>query len=364
MPSTEALLALNMLEQVGPITVRRLLETFEHPEKILAASEATLKRLDGVSEPTAYSIAHWETQINLADEIERCRAFGCEILTEHDAAYPPRLKQIYDPPLVLYVKGQLTSRDHSSVAIVGSRQTTHYGREVARKLSYQLASAGLTVVSGGARGIDSSAHQGALAGQGRTICVLGNGINRVYPPENRQLFDRIVENGALITQFPFDRPADRQSFPIRNRIVAGMSLGTVVVEANASSGAMITANMASDYNREVFAVPGQINSPRSKGCHRLIKQGAKLCESAEDILTEFEYLFPSSRQTGSEKTPDLRPEERQLLGLIDGQETHIDDIVRQSGLSVAAVSVSLLQLEMKGLIAQQPGHLYSTTMRG
>src|SRR4026208_1745035 len=180
--------------------------------------------------------------------------------------------------------------------MVGSRQTTSYGIEVARKLAYQLAYVGVTVVSGGARGIDPAAHQGALTAKGRTVVVLGNGINIVFPSENAQLFERVVANGAVITQFPFNRIADKQSFPIRNRIVAGMTLGTVVVEANLTSGALITANMAVEYGRQTFAVPGPIDSPRSKGCHVRIKKEAKLCEGAEDILSEFEYLFPASNR--------------------------------------------------------------------
>src|SRR5208283_2669488 len=174
--------------------------------------------------------------------------------------------------------------------------TTHYGMEVARKLGYQLAYLGVTVVSGAARGIDSAAHQGALSAKGRTIVILGTGINLVVPPENAQLFEQIAASGALITQFPFNRPGDKQSFPIRNRIVAGMTLGTVVVEANLTSGALITAGMATDYGRQVFAVPGRVDSPRSRGCHDLIKKGAKLCEMAEDILSEFEYLFPATNR--------------------------------------------------------------------
>src|SRR5262249_15173433 len=217
-----------------------------------------------------------------------------------------------DPPIVLYVKGKLEAKDKNSVAMVGSRQTTHYGIETARKLAYQLAYVGVTVVSGGARGIetarklayqlayvgvtvvsggargiDTAAHQGALSGKGRTVCVLGTGINIVFPPENKELFERISTNGAVVTQFPFNRNGDKQSFAIRNRIVAGMTLGTVVVEANLTSGALITANFATEYGRQVFAVPGRIDSPRSKGCHELIKKGAKLCEGAEDILSEF-----------------------------------------------------------------------------
>jgi DNA processing protein len=239
--------------------------------------------------------------------------------------------------------------------------TTYYGIETARKLAYQLAYLGVTVVSGGARGIDSAAHQGALSAKGRTIAVLGTGINLVTPPENVKLFEQIAANGALLTQFPFNRPGDKQSFPIRNRIVAGMTLGTVVVEANLTSGALITSNFANEYGRQVFAVPGPINSPRSKGCHELIKKGAKLCEGAEDILSEFEYLFPASNrppgvsETGVLPALELSENEQKVYDSLDGEEINIDDVIRKSALPASAVSVALLSLEMKRLIRQLPG---------
>jgi DNA processing protein len=219
-------------------------------------------------------------------------------------------------------------------------------------------------VSGGARGIDTAAHQGALSGKGRTIAVLGTGINLIFPSENAELFERISANGAIITQFPFNRPADKQSFPIRNRIVAGMTLGTVVVEANLSSGALITANFATDYGRQIFAVPGRIDSPRSKGCHELIKKGAKLCESAEDILSEFEYLFPSSNrpaapnESGVLPALELSENEQKIYSALDGEELSIDDVIRKSGLPSSAISVGLLSLEMKRLVKQLPGKIF------
>ncbi|HEX3627070.1 MAG TPA: DNA-processing protein DprA [Verrucomicrobiae bacterium] len=236
--------------------------------------------------------------------------------------------------------------------------------EEPRKLAYQLAYVGVTVVSGGARGIDTAAHQGAMVAKGRTIAVLGTGINLVAPPENAKLFQRIAESGAVITQFPFNRPADKQSFPIRNRIVAGMTLGTVVVEANLQSGALITSNFAIEYGRQVFAVPGRIDSPRSSGCHDLIKKGAKLCEGIEDILSEFEYLFPASNkppsaaQTGVLPALELPPNEQKVLDALDGEERMIDEVIRKSGLPSSAVSVALLSLEMKRLVRQLPGKVF------
>ena len=265
---------------------------------------------------------------------------------------------------MLYVKGELTAKDKNAVAMVGSRSTTHYGIETARKLAYQLAYVGVTVVSGGARGIDTAAHQGAMAAKGRTVAVLGTGINLIFPPENKDLFGRIAENGAVITQFPFNRNGDRQSFAIRNRIIAGMTLGTVVVEADLHSGALITSNFATEYGRQVFAVPGRIDSPRSKGCHDLIKKGAKLCEGAEDILSEFEYLFPGSNrppspgETGVLPALELSENEQKVYDALDNEERSIDEVIRKSGLPSSAVSVALLSLEMKRVIKQLPGKLF------
>ena len=364
MEPREALVALNLIEHVGPVRVRQLLEHFGDAPAILRASKAQLLQVRGIGEDTAEAIAAWEKTTDLGAELKRIAEFGCHIITQDDPQYPESLRQIYDPPIVLYVKGELSAKDKNSVAMVGSRMTTHYGIETARKLAYQLAYLGVTVVSGGARGIDTASHQGALSGKGRTIAVLGTGINLVTPPENAKLFEQIAANGALITQFPFNRPANKQSFPIRNRIVAGMTLGTVVVEANLTSGALITANFATEYGRQVFAVPGRIDSPRSKGCHDLIKKGAKLCEGVEDILSEFEYLFPPSNrpasagETGVLPALELSDNEQKVYDRLSNEEVGIDDVIRHSGLPSSAVSVALLSLEMKRLIRQLPGKLF------
>jgi len=364
MDSREAHVALNLIEHVGPVRVRQLLEHFGEAPAILGASRSQLLKVRGIGDEVAEAISNWEKTIDLAGELKRIQDYGCHVLTQSDDNYPELLKQIYDPPIVLYVKGELTAKDKNAVAMVGSRMTTHYGIEVARKLAYQLAYIGVTVVSGGARGIDTAAHQGVLSAKGRTIAVLGTGINIVFPTENAELFQRIAENGAVITQFPFNRKADKQSFPIRNRIVAGMTLGTVVVEANLTSGALITANMAVEYGRQVFAVPGRIDSPRSKGCHELIKKGAKLCEGAEDILSEFEYLFPTSnRPAGASETGvlpalTLSENEQKIYDALSEVESSIDEVIRRCGLPSSTVSVALLGLEMKRLIKQLPGKLF------
>lgn len=366
MDPREALIALNMVEHVGPVRLRKLLDHFGgEPAAILRAGVPQLLAVNGIGPDTAEAISGWENTVDLPGELRRVADYGCRVVTQLDADYPAHLREIYDPPVVLYVKGTLKPEDKNGVALVGSRQTTTYGLETARKLGYQLAYTGVTVVSGGARGIDTSAHQGALTAKGRTIAVLGTGINLVFPPENAELFERIAAQGAVMTQFPFNRPADKQSFPIRNRIVAGMTLGTVVIEANLSSGALITANFATEYGRQVFAVPGRIDSPRSKGCHDLIKKGAKLCEGVEDILSEFEYLFPPSNkpaspaETGQLPGLTLSDNEAKILGTLSGSEERaIDEVIRATGLPASAVSVGLFSLEMKKLVRQLPGKMF------
>jgi DNA processing protein len=364
MDPSEALIALNLIEHVGAVRARLLLEHFGEAPKILAAPRSALLRVRNIGDETAEAICQWEKTVDLAGELKRIADSGCRVLIQSDDEYPALLREIYDPPIVLYLKGALTAKDKNAVAMVGSRMTTHYGIETARKLAYQLAYVGVTVVSGGARGIDTAAHQGALAARGRTVVVLGTGVNVVFPPENNELFERAAANGAVLTQFPFNRNGDRQTFAIRNRIIAGMTLGTVVVEADLNSGALITSNFATEYGRQVFAVPGRIDSPRSKGCHDLIKKGAKLCEGAEDILSEFEYLFPGSNrppspgETGVLPALELSENEKRVYDSLDREESAIDEVIRRSGLPSSAVSVALLSLEMKRAVKQLPGKLF------
>ncbi len=362
MDHKESLIALNMIGLVGPVRVRQLLAFFGSGPAIFAASKAQLLRVDGIGEEVAENILNWEKNIDLSGELQRIRDFGCEVITQADEDYPPHLRQIYDPPIVLYVRGKLTPVDKNCIGMVGSRLATHYGVETARRLAYQLGSVGVTVVSGGARGIDTAAHQGALSARGRTIAVMGTGINVVFPTENAQLFERISEHGAIISQFPFNRPPDKQTFPIRNRIVAGMALGVVVVEAHLNSGALITADLCVEYGRQLFAVPGPIDSPRSKGCHDLIKKGAKLCEGAEDVLSEFEYLFPGINRPGDAQgtlaAMVLTVNEQKLWDILSEEQMNIDDLIRHSGLPSSAVSSALLGLEMKQIVKQLPGKIF------
>ena len=311
-------MALNLLPDIGPVRVRNLLSRFGSAQAVLAATQADLSQVDKVGFKAANNIIRWRELIDLDGELRRIDQFGANIVTTDDSEYPALLRQIYDPPLVLYVRGTLRPEDAYAIAMVGTRQSTLYGRQTAERLARQLAASGVTVVSGGARGIDSASHEGALQSGGRTIAVLGTGLDIVYPAENVKLYQRIAEQGAVITQFPFGRKGDKQSFPIRNRIVAGMTQGTVVVEANRASGALITANFAAEYGRTVYAVPGRVDSPRSAGCHDLIKDGAQLCESAEDVLAahahQAQHAAPEGRVSagyrGAHATDERHPRAR------------------------------------------------------
>ena len=359
MDSREALVALNLLPDIGPVRVRNLLSRFGSAQAVLAATQGDLLQVDKVGAKAANNIIRWRELVDLDGELKRIDQFGATIITTDDSAYPALLREIYDPPLVLYVRGELKPEDAHAIAMVGTRQSTLYGRQTAERLARQLAASGVTVVSGGARGIDSASHEGALQSGGRTIAVLGTGLDIVYPAENIKLYQRIAEQGAVITQFPFGRKGDKQSFPIRNRIVAGMTQGTVVVEANRASGALITANFAAEYGRTVYAVPGRIDNPRSAGCHGLIKDGAQLCESAEDVLAEFAHLNAIAPEQTELPMPTLTPPEQLIYNVLTHEEMQQDEIIRRSELPAAQVSVALLQLEMKRLIQQHPGRLFT-----
>ena len=359
MDSREALVALNLLPDIGPVRVRNLLSRFGSAQAVLAATQADLSQVDKVGFKAANNIIRWRELIDLDGELRRIDQFGANIVTTDDSNYPALLRQIYDPPLVLYVRGTLRPEDAYAIAMVGTRQSTLYGRQTAERLARQLAASGVTVVSGGARGIDSASHEGALQSGGRTIAVLGTGLDIVYPAENVKLYQRIAEQGAVITQFPFGRKGDKQSFPIRNRIVAGMTQGTAVVEANRASGALITANFATEYGRTVYAVPGRVDSPRSAGCHDLIKDGAQLCESAEDVLAEFSHLQAIEPEEPEIPMPTLSHPEQHVFHVLTHEEMQQDEIIRRSELPAAQVSVILLQLEMKKLVQQHPGRLFT-----
>ena len=358
MTHTEACIALNMVPKMGPVRLRKLLEVFGTPQRILCARAGELRVVDGIGQEVSETIAGWEKHVDLEAELKRVADFGAHVLTQESPGYPRLLREIHNPPMVLYVWGSLTDRDHQGIAIVGSRQTSHYGLECAKKLSYQLAYAGLTVVSGLARGIDTAAHQGALAAKGRTVAVLGSGLLNLYPKENIALAEKIVESGgAVVSEFSMDVKADTQTFPMRNRIVSGWSFGVLVVEAGLGSGALITAGQAAEQGRNVFAVPGPIDRPTSAGSNRLIQQGAKLVMSAGDIIDDMQVLFPETPKLtpSSPRADSLKPEEKLVYDAIGDSETAIDAIISKTRLPTATVSATLLALEMKRFVKQLPG---------
>src|SRR5215210_8016780 len=362
MTETEACIALNMLPKMGPVRLRKLLEVFETPQRILTAKSSELRRVDKVGNDVAEAISKWEEQVDLSAELARIADAGVTVLTQGSADYPALLREIHTAPIVLYVRGKLDPRDAHAIGIVGSRGASHYGLESAKKISYQLAYAGLTVVSGLARGIDTAAHQGALAAKGRTIAVLGSGLTKLYPPENAALAEKIRDgNGAVVSEFSMEIEPDRQTFPMRNRIISGWSHGILVVEAGLNSGALITVSQALEQGRSVYAVPGHINAPSAHGSNRLIQQGAKLVMEARDILDDLEVLLPEAKpspQAAARPLPTLSDEERRVYDAIEASETSIDDIATKSKLPSGAVSSALLRLELKRVVKQLPGKYF------
>jgi DNA processing protein len=357
----ESLIILNALPNVGSVKIRLLIEQFGSADAALAASEAALVRVPGIGEQIAHDVAHWREHLaDPARELEAAAAAGVQVISYYDHAYPANLKEIYDPPMVLYVQGTLDARDKHAIAIVGSRRSTTYGRTTASRLARDLAANGFTVVSGLALGIDAAAHLGALDGGGRTIAVLGSGFARFYPPENRKLADQVAASGAVISEFDMECPPAKNNFPIRNRVVSGLALGTVVAEAPFNSGALITATHALNQNRQVFAVPGRVDGFTFKGNHRLIKEGAKLVESVEDVLSEFDYLFPRGIVSAAPEgpAPQLEGAEAAVYEVLSREEQHIEDVIRSCALAPGEVSVALLSLEMKHLAKQLPGKYF------
>lgn len=362
MNATEACIALNMLPTVGPVRLRKLLEVFVQPQQILGAKRNELRKVEGIGNEVADQISNWESIVDLDAELDRIREFGAMVIIQESPSYPRALREIHAPPIVLYVWGELKERDHHAIGIIGARRTTHYGMESAKKLAYQLAYAGLTVISGLARGIDTAAHQGALAAKGRTIAVIGSGLAKLYPPENAALAEKIrAGNGAIVSEFSMEIEPDRQTFPMRNRIISGWSHGILVVEAGLNSGALITASQALEQGRSVYAVPGHINAPSAMGSNRLIQQGAKLVMDASDILDDLQILLPEAKpaaEAAARPLPPLSEQERRIYDAIEATETSIDDITDKTRLPSATVSSTLLQLELKRLVKQLPGKYF------
>jgi DNA processing protein len=348
-------LKLNKIPNLGPVRVKILLDYFRKGEEILKASLEELKKIPGIGDSIASNIIKFKDEIEVEEELRKIEEDEVEIITLEEEDYPQALKNIFDPPILLYVKGRL-KKEENCIAIVGSRMATSYGRRVAEEMARDLSIRGFTIVSGMARGIDTFAHKGALGVNGRTIAVLGCGIDVCYPPENKRIKEEIIKKGAVISEFPYGTIPDKINFPQRNRIISGLCKGVLVVEAWSKSGSLITANYALEQGREVFAIPGRIYSKFSEGTHNLIKQGAKLVNSSQDILEEFNLL--NKRETSSNIYESLDIKEKKIYSLITKEPIHIDDIARVAGENIINVSQILTRLEIKGVIRQIEGKRY------
>lgn len=365
---------LNLISILGPARIRKLIRHFGLAERAWKATSEELAEIDGFGHVLAEKIIQEREKIDLEKMWDDTVKKGFSCVTWEDEDYPLLLQEIYDPPPIIYFYGDIQAANNCCLAIVGSRRHSFYGKEVAYKFASELAGYGLTIVSGMARGIDTWAHKGALAAGGKTIAVLGCGLDICYPPENKVVKEKIQTSGAVLSEFPPGSQPLPQNFPRRNRIISGLSQGTIVVEAGEKSGALITADFALEQGREVFAVPGSITSPYSRGCHKLIKQGAKLVERVEDIFEEIslpvftkdfssaalkeEDKFISGRRSTTGEQMHLKPEERTLLDLIPYEPLALEEIVALSKIPLFQVNALLLELELKGAIKQLPGKYF------
>ncbi len=358
-----AWLALYLVEGLGNVGGKNLLDQFGTPEAIFSAAHTDLARVDGVHPKAIESILRGRVALDPEKELAKLERCGARILTYGDEAYPSPLREIHDPPILLFMRGKGIPVGLPFVAVVGSRNATHYGLKASERVGFGLGQSGVGVVSGLARGIDAAAHWGCLRGGGHTVGVLGTGIDVIYPRENERLFESVRERGTLVSEFPPGTPPEPRNFPIRNRIISGMSKGVVVVEATKRSGSLITAGMALDQGREVFAVPGSIDSFKSTGTHSLLKQGARLVENSDDVLEE---LSMSARSTPAhdprrKETPPQREMdeiEQQIFDILEMYPLHIDEIVRISKLDAGRILGVLMRLELEGMVDQLPGKMF------
>ncbi len=355
------LLRLTMVPGVGPKTCRALLDRFGSPGRVLDAPESGVRDVPGVGPRLAGLIARARREVDAEGELDLCRRTGVRVVARGSDGYPPPLGDIPDPPALIYVRGAIEPADQLAIALVGSRKCTPYGLRIAEKLAGSLARVGLTVVSGLARGIDAAAHRGALAAGGRTIAVLANGLSEVYPPEHEGLAREVAGSGALVAESPMRQGPLAGLFPQRNRVISGLSLGVVVVEATPRSGSLSTAKHAMDQNREVFAVPGPVDSLPSRGCHHLIRDGARLVETVDDILEELGPLVREVKSRPEEPAVrhvaelSLSDQERSILGRLDDRPVSIDELIAGGKLTTSQVMATLSVLEMRRLVRRLPG---------
>lgn len=358
-----AWLSLKLIPDLGNRSILRLVRHFGSPGAVLAASARDLFSVSGLREKARLALQKKEFTRSPEAEWHAMEKEGLRLMCLSDPDYPSNLAAIPDPPAVLFIKGALEARDLVSIAVVGSRAASVPGMAFTERLCMDLAGNGITIVSGLAMGIDSAAHRGALKGEGRTIAVLGCGLDVQYPRSNIGLRGEITQSGVVLTEFPLGTPPAPGHFPQRNRIISGLALGVVVVEAAHQSGSLITARFALEQGREVFAVPGMAQHYRSVGPHRLLKQGAKLVESAEDIMEEIRPLIrpswkPALKTDARTAGPDLSPEEALILAALDLTPRHMDDICRSIDLPVSQIMAILLSLELKGIVQQLPGKYF------
>jgi DNA processing protein len=355
-------IALSRVKGLGCIGFKKLAAHFVDPTQALYARVEQLQEVPGLDKDAVEGLVNFSDWPQAEAEMRRALEIGIRIVPFTHPDYPARLRAIADPPPILYVKGEILAADEQTVAVVGSRSASEYGLKVARSISRGLSSAGFTVVSGMARGIDGTAHQTALDSGGRTLAVLGCGVDRIYPPEHAALYERISRQGAVISEFPLGTRPVAFNFPARNRLISGVSLGVVVVEATERSGSLITAALALEQNREVFAVPGEVGSSRSRGAHRLIRQGAKLVECAADIIEEIapQLTSPEAARTARRTLPEqCSNDTRKIFELLQERILQIDEVIETSGLTSAQVSQILLDLELQGFLRQLPGKRYA-----
>jgi DNA processing protein len=347
---------LTLVRGIGAVRLRALIEHFGDAASAWQGAPDEL-RAAGLSEKIIERLIEARKSVDLNQLWDKIIAQGIKILTWEDELYPPRLKEIEQPPPVLYVRGELLPEDHFAVAIVGTRKITSYGRQVTEELSAFLAANGVTVISGLARGVDAVAHSAAMKAGGRTAAVLGCGVDRIYPPENRALAEQMMSRGALISDYPIGTPPDAANFPPRNRIISGLSLAVVAVEAGETSGALITAEFAAEQGREVFAVPGSILAPQSKGTNRLIQNGALPLLTPADLLQALN-LTRVGAQKSARKILPADEVEAQLINTLGSEPMHVDEIRNQTGLPIEKVSAALVMMELKGMVRQVGGMNY------
>ncbi len=354
--SLKAWLALSLTRGLGGESARRLLKEFGSPDAVFAASISSLKSV--VKADVAAEISKGIADDVIAPTLAWLDDSNNHIVTLADSDYPQALLNIPDPPLLLYVKGRLDLLNRSALAIVGSRSATPQGINNAEAFAKSLSEAGLCIISGMAHGIDAAAHRGGLRGQGSSIAIVGTGLDKVYPAANRDLAHSLAQQGALISEFPLGTPPLAANFPRRNRLISGMSLGCLVVEASLQSGSLITARLALEQGRDVFAIPGSIHAPQSKGCHALLKQGAKLVETAQDILEELAGLLVSPARSTATNGTDIQGPDFMLLYHLGFDPVDVDTLSVRCGLTIAELSAMLLTLELSGRICVLPGGLY------